>query len=260
MVSDPLTYELKRQRLAELEEAERNAVTRWQNEINAAKQKRVYDYITGDRHVEYLVHFTPLPNIQSILKNGILSRDTMDTYGISAVTPDEYRYDYQTSYTSFSISFPNYQLFYNKRNNTRYDYAVLLIDPQIIKDTALERISYLPYNAASRNIGPVEMYTGLKKLKDLFVDPIRDGYYYSREELSIPPSYPTNPQAEVFIKAVVAPTYIRCIVVENEDIAKKLREDSTKWDSCNVPIMADYNYFRPRTDYLFWKTRSGEEV
>ena len=250
----------KYKRLAELKDAERIALARWEKEINHAEQERIYSYLTLNRQVAHLVHFTPTDNLQSIMRYGILPRSEIENRGIIAKTPDATRYDYQKDYSSFSVSFPNYLMFYNKRKNTDYDYVVLLVDPGIILDVPLDSISYLPHNAASRFTGNAREYVGEKAVKDLFRNIIIDGNAFDREVLGIPPSYTTNPQAEVFIRAPIPPKYIQCVVTENSGSAERLRIESSTWKSCKQPdIICNNYYYRPRSDYRFWMSHPEEE-
>lgn len=260
MQHEPEIINEKYQRLAELENAERQAVARWKKEIEVAEQRRIYSYLTEKRQVKYLVHFTPMANLQSILRYGILPRAELESRRLNAITPDTTRYDYQPSYSSFSISFPNYQMFYNKRSNTNYDYVVLLVDPSIILNTPLASISYLPHNAASRYTGNVIDYTGERAVKDLFKDSTIAECRIDRVVLDIPLSYTTNPQAEVFIKGEIPANYICAVVTERQDQAIKLREDSSSWTSCVKPrIIQDSYYFRARSDYQFWRSQPEED-
>lgn len=260
MQHEPQSINEKYQRLSELESAERQAVARWEKEIEVAEQRRIYSYLTEKRQVKYLVHFTPLANLHSILRYGILPRTEIERRGLNAITPDATRYDYQLQYSSFSISFPNYQMFYNKRNNTIHEYVVLLIDPSIILNVPLASISYLPYNAASRFTGNVTDYTGERAAKALFQNVSIGEYLFDRVVLDIPPSYTTNPQAEVFIKAEIPPEYIRFIVTERQEQAIKLQEESAAWKTNGkTQIIQDSYYFRPRPDYRFWRSQSEED-
>ena len=250
----------KYQRLARLENAERQAVARWQREIEAAEQRRIYSYLTEERQVKYLVHFTPMANLQSILRYGILPRTEIERRGIDAVTPDVARYDFQTSYSSLSISFPNYRMLFSKKNNTKCDYVILLIDPAIILTVPLTSISYLPHNAASKYIENVKSYTGEKSVKALFHNTTLGDCKYDRVVLDIPLSYTTNPQAEVFIKGVIPANYICAVVTERQDQAIKLREEISAWTSCVKPrIIQDSYYFRARSDYQFWRSLPEED-
>ena len=61
--------------------------------------------------VNYLVHFTPIDNLLSIMNKGICPR----SYLSNIRTTDEYRLDGLLDAISFSISFPNYRMLWKKK-------------------------------------------------------------------------------------------------------------------------------------------------
>ncbi len=186
-------------REAEKREAERLAAEQAVHKRQLEEKKRIFDFLTTDRNVQFLVHFTPVSNLPSILARGIMPRSSLAKEGIQADTPDEQRLDFRMDYSSFSISFPNYRVFYSKQKNTPFTYSVLIIDPQIILDLPLGSISYLPDNAASGTLRRVEDYTGLESVKALFSEKVIIGKTeYSREQMELPDHFTTNPQAPAY--------------------------------------------------------------
>lgn len=246
---------LLREREERRGEAEKKDLERLASE--AVERKRIFDYLTTERNVQFLVHFTPVSNLPSILTRGILPRSIINREGIPADFPDEQRFDSRMDYSSFSVSFPNYRVFYSKRMTTRYTYAVLIIDPQLIMDLPLGSISYLPNNAASGSLRKVENYTGLKSVKALFTETVLIGNEeYSREQLEIPDHFATNPQAEVFIRSAVEPKYIRSVIVADYVQANQLKEDLQSL-SVQIPrIIYNKEFYRPRVDWRFWSAQS----
>ena len=242
--------------------AEWLAAAQLENEQQLEEKKRIYDYLINEREVKFLVHFTPDSNLKSILAHGIMTRFDLLAEEIQADTPDWERLDARTDYSSFSISFPNYRIFYSKRMNTPYTYVILIIDPQIILDLPLAAISYLPDNAASGTIRNVEEYTGLEAAKALFYEKVQVGEtILTREQLTIPDWFTTNPQAEVFIRTTVPPKYIRSIITVDSDQANQIRT-SLQSQKTHIPkVIYNKSFFRARDDYRFWtaQTNSAEE-
>ena len=248
------TQRLKAERLY----AERLAAERMERETAAQEKNRIFNYLTETREVKLLAHFTPETNLMSIIKYGIMTRSALAKKGIVADTPDEQRFDNQMDYTSFSISFPNYRVFYNKRMNTPYRYVVLIIDPQIILDLPLSAIAYLPDNAASSLIQNVEGYTGFKAVQALFAEKTIVGQtMVSRGQLGIPDWFPTNPQAEVFVRSSVDTKYIRSIITESSEQAKQVKAMLQNSLDPVPKVIYNKTFFRPRDDWAFWKTQSN---
>ncbi len=92
----------------------------------SSSRSDIIQYLENERHVRYLVHFTPVENLKSILVNGIAPRLYFED-GEDCVVTDETRLDNHPECSCFSISFPNYQMFYRKRVETGKEFAVLLI-------------------------------------------------------------------------------------------------------------------------------------
>ncbi len=208
-------------------EARRKEAERKREEQRVAEQeekKKIYKYLE-DLQAFFFVHFTPISNLPSILKYGILPRSELNARKIHADTPDKDRFDNRLDYSSFSIAFPNYKVLFNKRCSTPFQYAVLIIDTQIILDLPLSAISYLPGNAASNAIQKVENYTGFEAVKALYAPSVQIGpTMYTRDQLGIPEHFSTNPQAEVFIKAAIAPQYIKSIKGEDSKQVAQIKE------------------------------------
>lgn len=231
-----------------------------QNRQDERERKEVFEYLTEKRKVPFFVHFTPIQNLPSIFKYGIMPRSALAEKKIDAVMPDDYRLDACMDYISFSVSFPNYRVLYSKTQRTPHSYAVIIIDPSIVLDLPISTISYLPTNAASNEINKdLSEYVGLKAVKELF-----PAEYHSeranviRSQLEIPEKYPTNPQAEVFICSVISPRYIREIVVEGKEQASQV-EDVFKAASTDHPrITIDAAPFKPRMDWCYWNTRKDQ--
>lgn len=219
------------------------------------EKNRIYRFLVEDRGVEYLVHFTPLMNIGSILKKGLLPRTQLTENNVEAIIPDLDRWDSCLDYSSLSISFPNYRILYRKSIDMNCPFAVLLINPRMILDLPIEDISYLPDNAAAIGTGAIENKIGMEAAKALFSESVTlNGSIITREQLGIPDNYSTNPQAEVFVWGKIDPKYILKIVVKDYASRKELDPDLDLLPiEKNKPISVDSSYFSARSDYRFWQ-------
>lgn len=247
----------RQRREAERRAAERQAAEQKERERQDREKKRVFDYLSEERNVQFFVHFTPVTNLQSILSHGIMPRSVLSEKGIPADTPDVQRFDFRMDYSSFSISFPNYRIFYSKRMNTPFKYAVLIIDPQLILDLPLSSISYLPNNAASGAIQNVEEYTGLEAAKAMFQETVQVGKTeVTREQLGLPEFFTTNPQAEVFIRSTIAPKYIRSIITIDSEQANQVRRQLQASPVPVPKIIYNREFYKPRNDWCFWSAQT----
>ena len=247
-------YNEKERKRAEKREA-RKAGPPVETEDQIAEKRRIYNYLVNDRKVRYLVHFTPITNIKSILENGILPRTNLREKGIPADIPDPLRWDSCLDYSSLSVSFPNYRVLYAKCMQTDFHFSILLLDPKLILNKPLEDISYLTDNAAASKNGIIEEKTGFQSAKALFCDQIIiNGKEVSRAQLGIPVNYTTNPQAEVFVWGRIDPTYITEVVVKDYSSREQLTEMLGLLPNEKVkPISIIPSYYLPRKDYQYWK-------
>ncbi len=256
MLNALLHAQEKQRRESEQSAAKQLELEQKDRERQADEKKLIFDYLKS-RGVKLLAHFTPVSNLPSILSHGIMPRSALSERGIHADTPDELRIDFRMDYSSFSVSFPNYRVFYSKRMNTPFTYVVLIIDPQIILDLPLNSISYLPDNAASGQIRNVEQYTGLEAVKALFSEAIQiRETTFTREQLGLREQFTTNPQAEVFIRSIVEPRYIRSIITFDAEQAKQVREQLKSLPVRVPKVIYNEEFYKPRNDWSVWRDQS----
>jgi hypothetical protein len=201
--------------------------------------------IVEDRGIEFVIHFTRIENLKSILDNGIKSRKKLEKYKMNSIFNDEYRIDGFENATCCSICHPNYKMFYSLRqSNPKQEWAVIGIKKDIIwkKDCA-----FCIENAASSNVTsiPIEQRKGKKAFKKLFDELTTSP---TRKELKIPDSCPTNPQAEILVFEDIKPEDIVGVAFNNSTTAeeyKKLYKD--------FQFIYHRAFFGPRLDYEFWR-------
>ncbi len=216
------------------------------NKTNINNNKEIIlKKVVKDREIEFVIHFTRIENLKSILEKGIKPRKKLEKKKIKSIFNDEYRIDGFKNATCCSICHPNYKMFYSLRqSDIEQEWAVIGIKKDIIweKDCA-----FCIENAASSNVTsiPIEQRKGKKAFKKLF-DEL--GTSPTRKELKIPDSCPTNPQAEILVFEDIKPKDIVGVAFNSSARAeeyKKLYEDFT--------FVYHRAFFGPRLDYEFWR-------
>lgn len=197
------------------------------------------------RDIEYIVHFTRFENLNSILENGLKTREYLEQHMPDAIFNDSYRYDGFKNSICCSICHPNYKMFYPLREADKNNEWVVI---GIKKDVIWEKdCAFCVENAASNNVTaiPIEKRKGKKAFKKLYKDiegrPTRD-------ELGITKTCPTNPQAEILVFDNIEPENIIGIAFQNNERVeeyKKLYKD--------FHFIYHRAYFVPRTDWRHWQ-------
>jgi len=162
--------------------------------------------------IPYLVHFTRLDNLDSILQHGLLSVADIDLCGIQAVRNDSLRLDGRPAGISLSVAFPNSQMFYRYRMSLAgSEWAVLVIGPQVLWQ---KRCAYCRHNAADLRISNapldyLESYHGFTSLFEEIPG------VTARTEQRLRPCDPTDVQAEVLVFESIRPEEIGAVVFES---------------------------------------------
>jgi len=223
-----LTKQAKKRRQ---QEAQRRAISR--EEISK---------LAIDRGIKSLIHFTPINNLASIIGDGLYSRSSLK--GKEFIYTDEQRHDGWWDWISLSVSFPNYKMFYLKRNQltAAEGWVVILLEPKILWELECR---YLLTNAASREKRLLndEHWSSVDAFNGLF------GSETDREGL--PDRFATDPQAEVMVQGHIPISYIRDIVVSDNSVKGRLDEIDEV-----VSVSVNPTFFRPRPDYEHWTGHS----
>lgn len=179
------------------------------------------------RNITELCHFTRVSNCESIMKHGLYSRAYLESSNVlSAEYSDEMRLDGHIDAISLSVSFPNYKMFYIKRNeNLDVTWCVLSISPKVLIDC---RCKFSWMNAASSEMRDYIAHSDGRSgdFERLF----QDYGKYKRDDIwkRMPDNYTTNPQAEVLVF-----DHIDCKYIQD--------------------VQYNGNFFRYRDDYEYWK-------
>lgn len=163
--------------------------------------------------VPYLIHFTALDNLRSILEHGILPVSGLRSAGMSFHFNDRIRLDGQIDAVSLSIAHPNDRMFARCRWQDRQRrWAVLVLSPSILWTASA---AFNRHNAAdARAAGlPLETRMSHAAFMDMFRphDDLR-----TRDEQNLRTHDPTDVQAEVLVFGPIAPNLIEAIVLDAE--------------------------------------------
>ncbi len=164
--------------------------------------------ISEQLEIPYLVHFTCIENINSIVKNGIHSRDSIEKSNFCEIcyVNDTLRLDGHTNAISVSIGHPNEKMLYKLRKEDRNaKWAVLVIDNSVLwnKNCAFY------YTNAANNKFKYERMSSLKTPQaflNMFKD--KEGCYQM--------NYPIDVQAEVLVFDTIETSLISCVVFNSE--------------------------------------------
>lgn len=202
-----------------------------------------YADVLRAHNVRYLVHFTNASNLENIFTFGLLSRNRLSRLNISHICSDTNRYDGNDN-ICLSVEFPNYKMFYAKRNQYQYcfdDWAVLCIDANILTE---RRAKFYVSNAASSNARPLTGVYGFERL-----------FSGSSRPINLPQNFPTDPQAEVQIEDQIPSEYIRYVFFENDRVCNKYRE----FVPPTVRLRSAPILFKPREEYVEQILKMREE-
>lgn len=200
------------------------------------------------RNIKYLLHFTKLCNIESIIKHGLITRDKVLAYCNSKSINDEYRFD-QTNGICLSISFPNYKMFYSCRDRSKdEEWIVLGIRPNILWE---KNCAFYYKNAASK----IFRFSSLNERMTYqsFVEMFGE-HEKSRKELEIPENFTTNPQAEIIVLEDIPKNYIFAYATQNIYSQKILKE---KYPDEKFHIKSEF--FSYRRDYAHWRAMENTQ-
>jgi len=215
------------------------------------KEEKIQQVVSA-RKIEYLLHFTPLNNLRNILRLGFVPRKFLEMSGVKEVirplAPDQFRDDGREECFCLSISWPNYKMFFAKRNTMQVDWVVLKINIEAIIQ---HKCLFFKTNAAS----PKVRKDGPSNLEGMFYD---GGI---RHRLGIDDSFTTDPQAEVMSYSRIPPDWIEEIYTDrltksmNRELLAISKENLLENGNGKgkIKITQDKTFFGPRKDFSFWK-------
>ncbi|MDH2535038.1 DarT ssDNA thymidine ADP-ribosyltransferase family protein [Acinetobacter baumannii] len=170
--------------------------------------------IVQERKIPYLVHFTRVNNLPSILQHGIVSQNLFSQINNQPLITDPLRLDNKRDYSCFSIAFPNHRMFYRARNNIIGDWVLIRLSTQILWDYDC---LFYPINAADNLVRfrDINDFQGSIALSNLFLNSDenpRESFLHSYD--------PTNDQSEVMVPGVIGSNYIQDIIFDSQQVAQ----------------------------------------
>ena len=222
-------------------------------EVRESGRAREIRGIAKDRQVDVLCHFTRIENLQSILQMGLRGRSHLRRARIPFCTIDFNRIDNCQEAVSLSVSFPNYRMFYSKREFFRKSegvywsqWVVLLLEARLLWEL---NCSFCQQNAAHESVRnvPLEKRRNSLEFENFFYD--FEGV--NRLDLGIPRNYPTNPQAEVLVFDHIPISYLREIHFYNSGAWENW--PYRNYTPNRAKISCGDSYFRERVDYKVWQ-------
>ncbi len=196
------------------------------------------------RRIPFLVHFTSIDNLESILENGLLSRTLLEEKKMKYDYSDGERRDNYLECISTSISFPNYKMFFKKRidSNCTWRWAIILLKREILWELECKFFSSNSAYGFFKTLTEAELST-VQSFDKMFLElPSRS---------CIPDHYTTDPQAEVLIKGKIPQHYFLKVGVETF---------YDKWNLKHLEKLIDLevmeDLFKYRSDYSHWSSQN----
>lgn len=177
------------------------------------------------RGIKWLVHFTHIRNVNSILKHGIMPRretEQLETTLNNAlrqssareekfIFPDQCRADEKNA-SCLSIMFPNNEMLWHKRKQyPDENWVFLLLKPDVLWECDC---AFYSTNAASTGLRhkPVADFKTIAAFEAMFASEVKKETTYEIKTITRPeglkPYLPTDVQAEVLVFNTIAPSYI----------------------------------------------------
>ena len=229
-----------------------NTVNLAKTKKNDDKQRELLKTNIELRDIKFLLHFTPIDNLEKILTYGLLPRDTLEEPAnkkiIRAKFPDEKRIDGYSDCFCVSVSWPNYKMLHHKMlssksNMKNKEWVIIKINKKHVVE---HKCMFFRTNAAS-----------FKSRKDK--DSNFDDMFYNdqniRDEINLENHFTTDPQAEIMSSSNIPPSWFEniyfryqtphSILLTNKLVKKNLLDRNI--------IKIDTKFFEARKDYKYWQ-------
>ena len=208
--------------------------------------------LIAEKEIKYLMHFTRVENLKSILNHGLLPRCDLDQESVQYVATDPARFDRHKDALNLSVSFPNSSMFFTKRRNMGGDWVVLMINPEVMVQ---ESCFFYPNNAASRSFNPYEDRSSVKDFKKMFSKTVlnNQGEIVKRKYLGLPNCFPTNLQAEVLVFSRVKVSMLMAVnFFDQKSFSNFLMRSHGAQLPSSVSLKVEPIFFDNRVDWLTW--------
>lgn len=210
------------------------------------------------RKIKKLIHFTNIQNLESILNNGILTRNILDEKNIVYKYTDEKRFDGRPDCTCLSIEYPNSKMLHYKKYNSLNKYVMIVLDAESILSNNLKKY-YVYINAANSNAAYLltsDILTSPRYLKNMFLPSVSDTKYTYEREDTDPDFITTNPQAEILINGCIDTTDIMEIHFSNYVDFNIFKSGCVNEEIFNKYklVISDF-YFKEDRESVRWENR-----
>lgn len=205
------------------------------------------------RHIDSVYHFTNVTNIESILKKGLIPRESLRDTDIVYDYNDETRMDNKKDCNCMTLTFPNVRFLNRIANKVMciIEYGEDLLF-RLIKN---DRIYFCDYNAAR---GDKTIGKSFRCLQKMFRNDniyLKNPAFPMTENLSkphqrdkdLPPSFPSHDQAEILINAIIRSSNIKRIIFKDEDHIGELKN---LLEYNNIEYVVDSSFFTDRKNYI----------
>ncbi len=196
------------------------------------------------REIEYLWHFTKVENLDSILKNGLIPRMTLEENSVQVGYNDQYRIDGHKDASCLSLGHPNYKMFYRPRcDDSSQEWVVIAIKPEVLW---LKECAFCNENAASNSVTaiPIQERKGINAFRKMFEAVAGKP---DRAALKLPDDCPTNPQAEILVFGEIEPKYIIGAIAPTKEVETNLKSKYS-----NFEFLYHRAFYSARLDYEHW--------
>ena len=197
------------------------------------------------RGIKRLLHFTQLSNLESILENGLLTREQIEARGLKSAFSDNKRLDKYPNVTCCcSIEFPNNKMLYvTKQKYGEATWVIIEISTDILLQT---ECAFYPMNAAKSDVryGDMNNFKGIVAFESMFEERPK----WTREFTKLPEHYTTNPQAEVLVFDQIEPKHISGVYTDDKNIA-----DEWNAKKLGIEFFVRGDLFDNRHDWKFWR-------
>ena len=198
--------------------------------------------ILEKRKIKYLVHFTNINNVESILKYGLCDINTLWDKKIDYYYNDKQRLDNNLGCVCLSIEYPNCKFLYKLTETTNKQFCIIVLDAQKVLLENKNKKFFFPNNAAAKTSINRGNQTDINAFLSMFDSKYRD--------INLPNNMPTDLQAEIQFEGRIPVSYISRIEFQDENTLQyfinnvKNIEDFQKYK--NLFYISNY-YFKKRS-------------
>jgi hypothetical protein len=186
--------------------------------------------IAMERDVRFLFHFTQAANLPAIVTHGLRSRRDLAAAGCPFYPSDQWRLDDNNEAVSLSVSRTNSAMFTQKRYRSGHrDWVVLVLPSEILWT---HDCVFCWCNAA---LGEIKKHSGFRGGPWAFRKMFEGN---AEERQNLPPSFPTNPGAEVQVMEPIAPEHILGAVVDRQQMLAPV-EQILNWLGGHRPVVVE---------------------